>query len=238
MQKLTKVLILLLLPAVLLSCSKAEQTIPQPDLTQYVDPYIGTGYHGHVFLGANVPFGAVQPGPTNYVKGWDWCSGYHYSDSIVVYAPIKLLFHFLIYNEWIKVIDLAIESLIFTTAFTFFQGLVLYHTIKPKLSFLESDLPFEKRFGHIEEKENINAEKFDIARFIKSLENDFIVTYKSNTTIKVRDKIRIFKNNSGAAIYIDKAHNQLKIYAFPLIGGYKKGIKNAGKMVKKIKAKV
>lgn len=84
MQKLTKVLILLLLPAVLLSCSKAEQTIPQPDLTQYVDPYIGTGYHGHVFLGANVPFGAVQPGPTNYVKGWDWCSGYHYSDSIVI----------------------------------------------------------------------------------------------------------------------------------------------------------
>ncbi|MDP4187013.1 MAG: GH92 family glycosyl hydrolase [Bacteroidota bacterium] len=53
------------------------------DYTKYVDPYIGTGGHGHVFLGANVPFGAVQVGPTNYVKGWDWCSGYHYSDSIV-----------------------------------------------------------------------------------------------------------------------------------------------------------
>ena len=53
------------------------------DLTRYVDPFIGTGYHGHVFLGANVPFGGVQVGPTNYVKGWDWCSGYHYSDSIV-----------------------------------------------------------------------------------------------------------------------------------------------------------
>lgn len=53
------------------------------DVAKYVDPYIGTGDHGHVFLGANVPFGAVQVGPTNYVKGWDWCSGYHYSDSIL-----------------------------------------------------------------------------------------------------------------------------------------------------------
>ncbi len=53
------------------------------DVAAFVDPYIGTGDHGHVFLGAHVPFGAVQVGPTNYVKGWDWCSGYHYSDSIV-----------------------------------------------------------------------------------------------------------------------------------------------------------
>jgi predicted alpha-1,2-mannosidase len=53
------------------------------DVARYVDPYIGTGDHGHVFLGAHVPFGAVQPGSTNYYKGWDWCSGYHYSDSIL-----------------------------------------------------------------------------------------------------------------------------------------------------------
>jgi len=56
----------------------------QIDLTQYVDPYIGTGFHGHVFVGANVPFGAVQLGPTNLSKGWDWCSGYHISDSTIV----------------------------------------------------------------------------------------------------------------------------------------------------------
>jgi putative alpha-1,2-mannosidase len=53
-------------------------------LTQYVDPYIGTGFHGHVFLGANVPFGGVQLGPVNRSEGWDWCSGYHYSDSTIV----------------------------------------------------------------------------------------------------------------------------------------------------------
>src|SRR5476651_2050496 len=54
------------------------------NLTQYVDQYIGTGFHGHVFLGANVPFGAVQLGPTNLSKGWDWCSGYHISDSTIL----------------------------------------------------------------------------------------------------------------------------------------------------------
>lgn len=53
-------------------------------LTQYVDPFIGTGGHGHVFLGANVPFGFVQLGPSQEVKGWDWCSGYHYSDSTML----------------------------------------------------------------------------------------------------------------------------------------------------------
>ena len=56
----------------------------QQNFTQYVDPYIGSGFHGHVFVGASVPFGAVQLGPTNMSQGWDWCSGYHYSDSTIV----------------------------------------------------------------------------------------------------------------------------------------------------------
>ena len=38
----------------------------------YVDPIIGTGFHGHVFVGASVPFGMVQVGPNNIDKGWDW----------------------------------------------------------------------------------------------------------------------------------------------------------------------
>ena len=60
---------------------------PQPaaeDLTRWVDPKIGTGGHGHVFVGANVPFGLVQVGPTSIPQGWDWCSGYHESDSTVI----------------------------------------------------------------------------------------------------------------------------------------------------------
>lgn len=49
----------------------------------YVDPYIGAGGHGHVFVGASVPFGGVQMGPTNFEQGWDWHSGYHYSDDVM-----------------------------------------------------------------------------------------------------------------------------------------------------------
>jgi len=76
--------LLTILIAILLAISCKNTTLAQEeDYAKYVDPYIGTGFHGHVFLGASVPFGAVQVGPTNYVKGWDWCSGYHYSDSIV-----------------------------------------------------------------------------------------------------------------------------------------------------------
>ena len=56
---------------------------PSP-ITKQVNPLIGTGGHGHVFLGANVPFGFVQLGPTNRKDGWDWCSGYHYSDSVII----------------------------------------------------------------------------------------------------------------------------------------------------------
>ena len=53
-------------------------------LTSFVDPYIGSGGHGHVFVGASVPFGAVQLGPENFYKGWDWCSGYNYGDSVLI----------------------------------------------------------------------------------------------------------------------------------------------------------
>jgi putative alpha-1,2-mannosidase len=54
------------------------------DFTSYVDPKIGSGGHGHVFVGANVPFGMVQLGPTSIPQEWDWCSGYHDSDSTVI----------------------------------------------------------------------------------------------------------------------------------------------------------
>ena len=52
-------------------------------LTKFVDPFLGTGGHGHVYPGATVPFGMVQLSPDNGVEGWDWCSGYHYSSNTI-----------------------------------------------------------------------------------------------------------------------------------------------------------
>lgn len=54
------------------------------DFTQYVNPFIGTGGHGHTFPGATSPFGMVQVSPDCRKTGWDWCSGYHYSDTTIL----------------------------------------------------------------------------------------------------------------------------------------------------------
>lgn len=60
-----------------------ESPVPETGNLRFVDPLIGSGGHGHVFVGASVPFGGVQIGPTNFEQGWDWCSGYHYSDNVM-----------------------------------------------------------------------------------------------------------------------------------------------------------
>ena len=71
-----KILALLLLAATL--------PLAAQSLTDYVDPMIGTAGHGHVFVGAHVPYGMVNAGPTQLETGWDWCSGYHYSGRRIV----------------------------------------------------------------------------------------------------------------------------------------------------------
>ena len=72
----------IMLPGLMaLACSRPA---PQDNLTQYVDLKLGSGGHGHVFVGANVPNGMVQLGPTSIPQSWDWCSGYHESDSTVI----------------------------------------------------------------------------------------------------------------------------------------------------------
>lgn len=53
------------------------------DLVDNVNPMVGTDNHGHVFVGASVPFGAVNVGPNEMGEGWDWCSGYNYPDSLI-----------------------------------------------------------------------------------------------------------------------------------------------------------
>ncbi|WP_027136598.1 GH92 family glycosyl hydrolase [Gaetbulibacter saemankumensis] len=78
--------LLTLLLVLFMSCEDNvnNNTLSNKNLTQKVDPFIGTGGHGHTYPGATVPFGMLQVSPVNGISGWDWCSGYHYSDSIAV----------------------------------------------------------------------------------------------------------------------------------------------------------
>ena len=81
----TNYLLRLLSVALLAVCfSATAATAATQNLTQYVNQYVGTGGHGHTFMGANVPFGLVQLGPTEPTRGWDWCSGYYYDDDELI----------------------------------------------------------------------------------------------------------------------------------------------------------
>ena len=62
------------------SCQRASAST---DYASYVDPFIGTGGHGHTFPGAVVPNGMIQPSPDTRIDGWDACSGYYYADSLI-----------------------------------------------------------------------------------------------------------------------------------------------------------
>jgi len=61
------------------SCVQQSEKRP----VDYVDPFIGTGGHGHTYPGVSLPFGMVQLSPDTRLECWDGCSGYHYSDSII-----------------------------------------------------------------------------------------------------------------------------------------------------------
>ncbi|MEP1033708.1 GH92 family glycosyl hydrolase [Ekhidna sp.] len=65
--------------AMLFSCMQQSPKTP----FEHVNPFIGTGGHGHTFPGATMPFGMVQLSPDTRLEGWDGCSGYHYTDSVV-----------------------------------------------------------------------------------------------------------------------------------------------------------
>lgn len=67
----------------LLALSLSTSAQKKKDYTSYVNPFIGTGGHGHTYPGAVVPFGMVQLSPDTRLEGWDGCSGYHYTDSVV-----------------------------------------------------------------------------------------------------------------------------------------------------------
>src|SRR5687768_2660003 len=69
---------IVLLPAGSMYCSA------QVSKLDLVNPFIGTGGHGHTFPGATVPYGMVQLSPDTRLNGWDACSGYHSSDQAIL----------------------------------------------------------------------------------------------------------------------------------------------------------
>ncbi|QTE22202.1 GH92 family glycosyl hydrolase [Polaribacter cellanae] len=79
-----KIFYILLTLLTVVSCDKNSKEPEIQSLTEFVDPFIGTGGHGHTYPGATVPFGMLQVTPVNGISKWDWCSGYHYSDSVAV----------------------------------------------------------------------------------------------------------------------------------------------------------
>ena len=77
-----KAILLLAISLLIGGCSHEDNS--DRKLSDYVDPFIGTDGHGHTFPGAAYPFGMVQLSPDTGLEGWDWCSGYHYSDSSII----------------------------------------------------------------------------------------------------------------------------------------------------------
>jgi predicted alpha-1,2-mannosidase len=68
------------------SCNPSQPIAPakkNTSLTGLVNPFIGTGGHGHTYPGASLPFGMLQLSPDTRLEGWDGCSGYHYSDQFI-----------------------------------------------------------------------------------------------------------------------------------------------------------
>lgn len=76
---------LALLTTVLFACEGPRSDLRKhSSLIDFVDPFIGTDYHGHTFPGATLPFSMVQLSPDTRTLGWDACAGYHYSDSSIL----------------------------------------------------------------------------------------------------------------------------------------------------------
>lgn len=69
--------------SLLLGMAACTQTSTSQDYTDFVNPFIGTGGHGHTYPGAVVPNGMIQPSPDTRIYQWDACSGYYYNDSTI-----------------------------------------------------------------------------------------------------------------------------------------------------------
>ena len=90
---------------ILVACQPYEKK-----LIDYVNPFIGTGGHGHTYPGAASPFGMVQLSPDSRLEGWDGCGAYHYSDSVIY--GFNFFFSSIICLHSIVCLDFVITTII------------------------------------------------------------------------------------------------------------------------------
>jgi len=76
-----KYILLIIIVSLFSACIQKENT---ENVSEYVNPFIGTDAHGHTYPGVLLPWGMVQLSPDTGNKDWDWCSGYHSSDSSIM----------------------------------------------------------------------------------------------------------------------------------------------------------
>jgi len=175
----------------LVSCAGNNNNEKMPQrLTDFVDPFIGTAFHGHTYPGAAWPFGQIQLSPDNGTQGWDWCSGYHYSDSLLAgFSHLHL--------SGTGIGDLAdISFLPVTTPVTFIDG--------------ESNADFVKRYSG---KYNHDEEEASPGYYSVTLQNNGV---KAELTVTERAGLHRYtfpetgeKNiiiNLGFAINWDKPY--------------------------------
>ncbi|MDD4745705.1 MAG: GH92 family glycosyl hydrolase [Salinivirgaceae bacterium] len=81
MKILAKFTFKVIIASIIFTACQLEKAIQEP--ATYVNPFIGTDAHGHTYPGASLPFGMVQLSPQSRLSGWDGCSGYHYTDSVI-----------------------------------------------------------------------------------------------------------------------------------------------------------
>lgn len=83
MRKIVLILFTTLLAAACTQKGSESIIAEKGDLTEYVNPFIGTAFTGHTFPGATYPLGMIQTGPQTGNFTWEYCSGYFYEDSLI-----------------------------------------------------------------------------------------------------------------------------------------------------------
>lgn len=208
--KMTRLGFLFSLLLVLILSSCVGEVIQNKDIAKnrliYVDPFIGTGGHGHTYPGATAPFGRVQPSPDNGITGWDWCSGYHVSDSIISgFGQLHL--------SGTGIGDLTDVLLMPTTK-----------TVNVSLFGTGRDtLPYTSKFSHINEKASPGYYQVFLENPEVDVEltaNDYVAYHRY--TYKNKEKVSSFILDLGYEVNWDKATgSNIQVENDTLISGYR-----------------